>query len=217
MFLLQCATIPKMSSAPEKIKADGKREKRWPERWLIPILTMTIVIAITAGIYLIYGQHPERLAELKNYVYLGAFLVSVIGNATIILPGAVLVILTQIGVVLYPVTGPAGPILVGLAGGGGAAIGEITGYLAGFSGRGIVEKVKIYDRLVAWVEKWGAVAIFFFSMVPLVFDLVGITAGALRFPFWKFLFACWLGRTVLYLGIILGAAWGWKTVLPYFG
>ena len=206
-----------MSSAPEKIKADGKREKRWPGRWLLPILTMTIAIAITTGIYLVYGQHPERLAELKNYVYLGAFLVSVLGNATIILPGAVLVILTEIGVVLYPVTGPVGPIMVGLVGGGGAAIGEITGYLAGFSGRGIVGKVKTYDRLVAWVEKWGAVAIFFFSMVPLVFDLVGIVAGVLRVPLWKFLLACWLGRTILYVGIILGAAWGWKTVLPYFG
>ncbi len=178
---------------------------------------MTIAIAITTGIYLVYGQHPERLAELKNYVYLGAFLVSVLGNATIILPGAVLVILTEIGVVLYPVTGPVGPIMVGLVGGGGAAIGEITGYLAGFSGRGIVGKVKTYDRLVAWVEKWGAVAIFFFSMVPLVFDLVGIVAGVLRVPLWKFLLACWLGRTILYVGIILGAAWGWKTVLPYFG
>lgn len=187
------------------------------KRWLIPILTMTIVIAITAGIYLVYGQHPERLTELKNYVYLGAFLISVLGNATIILPGAVLGILTAIGVALYQDTGPIGPIIVGLAGGGGAAIGELTGYLAGFSGRGIIGKVKIYDRLVAWVGKWGAVAIFFFSLMPLVFDLAGIVAGALRVPLWKFLLACWLGRTILYLGIILGASWGLKTALPYFG
>lgn len=202
-----------MNSASEKVDADGESMKRW----LIPILTMTIVIAITAGIYLVYGQHPERLTELKNYVYLGAFLVSVLGNATIILPGAVLGILTAIGVAIYQDTGPIGPIMVGLAGGGGAAIGEITGYLAGFSGRGIIGKVKIYDRLVAWVGKWGAVAIFFFSLVPLVFDLAGIVAGALRVPLWKFLLACWLGRTILYLGIILGASWGLKTALPYFG
>ncbi len=65
--------------------------------------------------------------------------------------------------------------------------------------------------------KWGAIAIFFFSLVPLVFDLAGIVAGALRVPLWKFLLACWLGRTILYLGIILGASWGLKTALPYFG
>ena len=140
-----------------------------------------------------------------------------IGNATIILPGAVLLILSQIGIVLYPVTGPAGPIIVGLVGGTGAAIGEITGYLAGYSGRGVAERSRIYKRLVGWVKRWGALAILVFSVVPLVFDLVGIAAGVLRFPFWKFLIACWLGRTLLYVIIILVAAWGWEMALPHFG
>ena len=140
-----------------------------------------------------------------------------IGNATIILPGAVLLILSQIGIVLYPLTGPVGPIIVGLAGGVGAAIGEVTGYLAGYSGRGIVEKSKIYNLLVGWVKRWGALAIFVFSVVPLVFDLVGIAAGILRVPFWKFMLACWLGRTLLYVIIVLAAAWGWKMALPLFG
>jgi membrane protein DedA with SNARE-associated domain len=192
-------------------------QKKWLKRNLIPLLTITLVIAITVSIYLIYGRYPEKLVGLKNYVYGGAFLISVIGNATIILPGAVLVILSQIGMVLYPVTGPIGPIIVGLAGGAGAGIGEITGYLAGYSGRGIIAKIKIYNRLASWVEKWGAIAIFVFSVVPLVFDLVGIAAGALRVPFWKFLLACWLGRTVLYVIVVLGAAWGWEMALPHFG
>ena len=54
-------------------------------------------------------------------------------------------------------------------------------------------------------------------MVPLVFDLAGIAAGVLRFPFWKFLLACWLGRTILYIGIALAGAWGWEVVLRYIG
>lgn len=206
-----------MNQAAGWIKEDGAGGEGWVKRRLIPILTIVLVIAITVGIYFVYGRHPERLAELKNYVYWGAFLISVIGNATIILPGAVLLILSQIGIVLYPVTGPAGPIIVGLAGGTGAAIGEITGYLVGYSGRGVAERSQIYKRLVGWVKKWGAIAILIFSMVPLVFDLVGIAAGVLRVPFWKFLIACWLGRTLLYVIIILVAAWGWEVVLPYFG
>ena len=206
-----------MNQAAGRIKEDGAGGEGWVKRRLIPILTIVLVIAITVGIYFVYGRHPERLAELKNYVYWGAFLISVIGNATIILPGAVLLILSQIGIVLYPVTGPAGPIIVGLAGGTGAAIGEITGYLVGYSGRGVAERSQIYKRLVGWVKRWGAPAIFVFSVVPLVFDLVGIAAGVLRVPFWKFLIACWLGRTLLYVIIILAAAWGWEAVLPYFG
>jgi len=206
-----------MSKATNQAKDDGAIEEGWVKRRLIPILTIILVIAITIGIYLIYGRHPERLVELKNYVYWGAFLISVIGNATIILPGAVLLILSQIGIVLYPLTGPVGPIIVGLVGGAGAAIGEITGYLAGYSGRGIAEKSRIYNRLVSWVKRWGAPAIFIFSVVPLVFDLVGIAAGILRVPFWKFMLACWLGRTLLYVIIVLTAAWGWEMALPHFG
>ena len=205
-----------MNQVTDRVKGVGVREG-WVKRRLIPILTIILVIAITVGIYLVYGRYPERLVELKNYVYWGAFLISVIGNATIILPGAVLLILSQIGIVLYSDTGPVGPIIVGLAGGVGAAIGEITGYLAGYSGRGIAEKSRIYNRLVGWVKRWGAPAIFVFSVVPLVFDLVGIAAGVLRVPFWKFMLACWLGRTLLYVIIVLSAAWGWEAVLPYFG
>ncbi len=201
-----------MSQATDRVKNGGVGGK-WLKRRLIPILTIIFVIAITVGIYLVYGRHPERLVELENYVYWGAFLISVIGNATIILPGAVLLILSEIGIVLYPVTGPVGPITVGLAGGVGAAIGEITGYLAGYSGRGIAERSQIYNRLVGWVKRWGAIAIFVSSVVPFVFDLVGIAAGVLRVPFWKFLLACWLGRTLLYVIVVLAAAWGWEAVL----
>ena len=206
-----------MSQATDQIKDGGVGGGGWLKGRLIPILTIILVIAITVGAYFVYGRHPERLIELKNYVYWGAFLISLIGNATIILPGAVLLILSEISIVLYPVTGPVGPIFVGLVGGAGAGIGEITGYLVGYSGRGIVKKVKIYDRMVGWVKRWGAIAIFVLSLIPLFFDLVGIAAGALRVPFWKFLLACWLGRTLLYVGVVLAAAWGWETVLPYFG
>ncbi len=206
-----------MNKEAELFKSDTARGNGRLRRGLISISVFTIVITVTAGIYLVYGRHPERLIELENYVYWGAFLVSLIGNATIILPGAVLVILADIGVVLYPVTGPVGPIMVGLAGGIGAAIGEITGYMAGYSGRVIVERVKLYNRLVGWIKRWGAIAIFVFTAVPLFFDLAGIAAGALRFPLWKFVLVCWLGRTILYITAVLLTARGWETILNYFG
>ena len=204
----------------DKTNNDNKpvEKRNWLRRNSIPILSIILVIAITVGIYLIYGRHPERLAELKNYAYWGAFLISLIGNATLILPGAVLPILSTIGIVLYPATGPVGPIFVGLAGGIAAAIGETTGYMAGYSGRSIAEKSKIYARIERWMRRWGAATIFILSLVPFFFDLVGIAAGVLRFPWWKFFLLCWLGRTLLYTGFIsLAAIWGWETALPYLG
>ncbi len=215
----QCATMlsDKMSNIiSHNQQARAKKVGRLRKNF-IPLLTLLLVIAITVGIYLVFGRHPERLAELKNYAYWGAFLISLIGNATVILPGAVLPILSAIGIVLYPVTGPVGPIFVGLVGGIAAAIGETTGYMVGYSGRGIAERSKMYIRVERWMRRWGAVTIFILSLVPFFFDLVGIAAGILRFPLWKFILVCWLGRTILYVSIVLAAAWCWETILPYFG
>ncbi len=85
--------------------------------------------------------------------------------------------------------------------------------MAGYSGRSIVQRRKIYARLEGWVKKWGALAIFILAIVPFLFDLAGMAAGALRLPFWKFFLACWLGRTILYIALALAGAWGWEAVL----
>ena len=206
-----------MSKTTDQAKIKGTRGWERLKRSAIPVLTIILVIVITVGIYLVYGRHPEKLAELKNYAYSGAFLISLVGNATVILPGAVLPILSAIGIFLYPGTGPIGPIIVGLAGGIGAAIGEITGYMAGYSGRGLAERSKMYNRVEAWMRRWGALTIFVLALFPFFFDLVGIAAGILRFPLWRFFLICWLGRTISYVGFVLAAAWGWETVLPYIG
>jgi membrane protein YqaA with SNARE-associated domain len=186
-------------------------------RRLLFIIAFLLVIAVTVALQLTYGRNPERLVELRAHFYWGAFLISIIGNATIIFPGAVLVILSNLGILLYGSTGLYGPIIVGLLGGVGAAIGEITGYIAGYSGREIMARGKIYGRVEGWISKWGGWAILLFSMVPFAFDIVGIAAGIIRFPFWRFLFFCWLGRTILYIVFITLAALGWRALLPSLG
>lgn len=182
----------------------------WFKRNLIPILTLLFVIGISVGIFLFYRSSPERLETLEGYGYLGAFLISLTFNATVILPAGNVLVMAALGAVL------PSALLVGLAGGVGAAIGEITGYMAGYSGRGVVARLKLYNRMVEWLKRWGMLAIFFLSLIPFFFDLAGIAAGVLRYPLWKFLIACWLGRTVLYVAMAFAGAWGWDTVLGWF-
>jgi len=205
-----------MSETTSYDESGGVRERERIRRKIIPLLALLLVIAISVALFF-FGRKPEIVAELKSYGYLGAFLISLIGNGTILLPGIVLPILSGLGIVLYSAAGLAGPLIVGLAGGAGAAIGEIVGYLAGYGGRGIVENNRLYERLVDWVRRWGALAIFIFTLVPLFFDLVGLAAGVLRFPLWKFILICWLGRTLLSVVFVVLAALGWEAVLPYFG
>ncbi len=185
--------------------AEGKMDKRdWIKKKFIPLLALFLVIAITVGLFL----YRDRVAELEDYGYLGAFLVSLVCNATVILPAGNILILSVLGAVL------PSAIVVGLVGGAGAAIGEITGYMAGYSGRGIAQRSKMYERVEGWMRRWGALTIFIMALVPFIFDLAGIAAGVLRFPFWKFFLLCWLGRTLLYVGAALAGAWGWEAVLP---
>ena len=181
------------------------------------VIALLFVIAITVALQFVYGLHPEKLVALRAHLYLGAFLISLIGNATILFPGAVIVLLSNLGIIIYNSTGLYGPILIGLLGGIGAAIGETTGYIAGYSGREIVGKRKMYHEIERRVKRWGALAIFLFSLIPFIFDLVGIAAGILRFPFWKFILLCGLGRMILYSVFVTLAALGMRALLPAFG
>ncbi|MFC2072782.1 VTT domain-containing protein [Chloroflexota bacterium] len=197
-------------------KPAGVEKRGWLRKNFVAILILLLVIAISAGLYF-YARDPERVTGLKNYGYLGAFLVALVGNATILLPVTVLPIHFAISIVLYPVTGPVGPIIVGLAGGVGAGIGEITGYMLGYSGRGVIKNSAMYLRLVGWMRRWGSLAIFVLSAAPLPFDLTGMAAGVLRFPLWKFILACWAGRTLIYVSLnLLTAVWGWEAALRFF-
>ena len=192
-------------------KPGGVRRREQVKKIVIPLLTLLLVVGITVGIFYFYRQYPGRIEELEAYGYLGAFLISLTLNATVILPAGNFLIISAFGAALSSAT------LVGLAGGTGATIGEITSYIAGYSGRGIAERSKLYGKVEDWVRRWGTMTIFIFSLVPFVFDLAGIAAGILRFPLWKFLLVCWLGRTILYIVFAVGGAWGWEAVLPYLG
>ena len=189
----------------------GEVKGDWVRNRLLPLLGLLLIIGIVVGIFYFYRSYPERIEALEGYGYLGAFLISLILNATIVLPAGNFLVLAALGAVLPSAT------LVGLAGGIGAAIGELTGYMAGYSGQAVVSRQRVYTRLKGWVEKWGVLTIFLLSVVPLVFDLAGIAAGVLRFPLWKFFLACWLGRTILYLVVAWGGALGWEVVLRFLG
>jgi len=175
----------------------------WLKRNLVPLFIFLLVIALVAGLFVFAHRYPDKVEEFQNWGYLGAFLISLITNATVILPFPGFVVFFALGAAFNP-------CFIGLAAGIGGTIGEMTAYLLGYSGRGFVANRRFYDRSVRWLEKWGVLTVFVFALTPLPFDVLGIAAGLLRFPFWKFFVACWLGKTVLYIGMALAGAWGWE-------
>ncbi|MFZ5820153.1 MAG: VTT domain-containing protein [Chloroflexota bacterium] len=111
-------------------------------------------------------------------------------NATVLLPAP--------GVaVVYAMGGIFNPLGVTLAAGTGGALGELSAYLAGFSGQAIVEKAEIFERIQPWVKKYGPWAIMVLAAIPNpFFDTAGIVAGITKMPVGSFLLACWGGQLI---------------------
>jgi uncharacterized membrane protein YdjX (TVP38/TMEM64 family) len=149
-------------------------------------ISFIAVVTITVWIYSIRDQ----AAQLAAYGYPGIFFIAMLANATVFLPAPGIAVVFAMGSVFNP-------WLVALFAGTGAAVGELVGYLAGYSGQGIVEKTEVFTRIEPWVRRYGVYAIFVFSALPNpFFDVAGVAAGILKIPLPKFFVACWLGQLV---------------------
>lgn len=161
----------------------------WPHKrrkQIVPIAAAFLAVLITVSLILL----REQIAQLGVYGYWGVFLISLLGNATVIFPAPSFAIVFVIGGTLQPLS-------VGIAAGIGAAIGEMTGYLAGVGGRAVFEDRQLYQRLAGWMYEHGMLAVFILAVIPNpVFDVGGMVAGALKMPAWKFLLAAALGKSV---------------------
>jgi uncharacterized membrane protein YdjX (TVP38/TMEM64 family) len=163
---------------------------------ILHVLVLILVIALSILLFFFRNE----VKHLERFSYLGIFIISIITNATIIIPIPGIFVAIAMGAVLN------NPLGVALAAGAGSAIGELTGYLAGFGGQVIVEKREWYGRVMKWMKKYGDITIFILSLVPNpLFDLAGMAAGTLKMPVWRFLVACFLGKFIKTL------------ILAYFG
>jgi len=179
----------------DDVKTGKRRVLAWLKKSLVPLAGFLGALAIFIFVGWLYLRFPGFFENLKGYGYLGVFVISLILNATVIIPVSAMAVISSLGGAL------PSPFLVGLVGGIGAALGEMTGYVAGRAGRDLLAKNRIYVRVEGWVQRWGMVAVFVLSIFPFLFDIVGIIAGATRMPVWKFFIACLLGRMILYVAV----------------
>ena len=151
---------------------------------LLRIVALFAVVGITLYIYSI----RERVEEFAAFGYPGIFLIALLANATILLPAPGIAVIYAMGAIFNPLG-------VGLAAGSGGTIGELSGYLAGFSGQAVVERSDVYHRIRPWVEKYGGWAILVLSAIPNpFFDIAGIAAGIAKMPLRTFLVFTFIGQ-----------------------
>ncbi len=145
-----------------------------------------LVVAITLFIYSI----RDRVEQFAAFGYPGIFLIALLANATILLPAPGVAVIYAMGAIFNPLG-------VGVAAGLGGTIGEISGYLAGFSGQAVVERMDVYNRIRPWVDKYGGWAILVLSAIPNpFFDIAGIAAGIAKMPLATFLIFTGIGQFI---------------------
>ncbi|MEL7591223.1 MAG: VTT domain-containing protein [Anaerolineaceae bacterium] len=163
---------------------------------VVRVLVILAVIALTVFLFL----NRDRVQELEALGYPGIFLISLLSNATLVLPVPGVLFTSAMGAVFSP-------YLVAIAAGTGATLGEITGYMTGFSGQGVIENRQWYDRVTVWMKKYGGITILVLAFIPNpLFDIAGMVAGALRMPLWKYLVFSWIGKVGKMLLFALGGA-----------
>jgi uncharacterized membrane protein YdjX (TVP38/TMEM64 family) len=171
----------------------------------ISVLSLFFVVAVSVVIFVF----RYKFTDLQNYGYLGLFLLSILGNATIVLP--VPIILTSfIGGTIF------NPLIVGVIVSLGATIGELTGYLAGAGGSEIIEKDKKMQRVKKWMDRYGSWTLFVLAAIPNpFFDLAGIVAGATKIKLYKYFSLVWLGKMVKFISISYLGAGSMELVSKY--
>jgi uncharacterized membrane protein YdjX (TVP38/TMEM64 family) len=172
----------------QKSSPFSKKSSKTSNNWLIIARVLAIIIVITLTIYIFSIR--EQAEELAIYGYPGIFLLAFLTNATVFLPAPGIAVVFAMGAIFNPV-------LIALSAGAGGALGELSGYLAGFSGQAVIEQTTIYDRFQNWIQKKGFVAILILAALPNpFFDIAGVAAGILKMPLVHFLLAVWVGVTI---------------------
>jgi membrane protein YqaA with SNARE-associated domain len=206
---------PAMDVPAKHGDSQAEEAPRQPRRfgWYLVVLSVLMMIGI-AALAVIFKNDWK---EFKDYGYLGAFVVSFMAGATVIVyvPGVPLVFALG-GLLPYP-------FLVGIAAGLGEAGGEFTGYLAGRGSSTFLENQKpglgkkLYSRAERWMKAYPYLTLFLASAVfnPF-FDLIGATAGAARIAPWKFYTIVAAGKVVKGTYVAYLGMWGLDHILGWF-
>ena len=194
----------------EEVRKKGSHKKVYIFGIIGAVITVLMAIAV------IYFR--ESLQDLQHYGYLGAFIISIMGGATIVIPVPMLAVVFALGGVMKYTW------LVGVAAGLGETLGALTIYLTGHGAGPALYNSKhgkiqtAYERVMRLMEKRGSLTLFLLAAVinPFFYP-AALTAGALRFSIRKYFLICFVGKTIKGMTVVYAGYWGLRGLFQMFG
>jgi membrane protein DedA with SNARE-associated domain len=190
--------------------------EKFPRRLIIGSL-VAFVLVVVAGTAIPFTLGWIDQQDLEAFGYPGIFLANFFGTATVFIPVPGLTAAGQALIVEGPRSLDLNPIGVVIAGAAGMALGEATAYASGAIGRGVAEEKPMplggriggmLRRAARWIDwliaRYGFVTLLVLSAVPnIFFEFAGITAGATRMNFWRFMLAVAIGKTIRVIALVI--------------
>jgi membrane protein YqaA with SNARE-associated domain len=182
-------------SLPSEKSAVRKRRRLPAWRLEYGLLIFVVVLMTIFAFAFFYFQ--VQVSRLKDYGYVGVFIINFIGAASMFLPTPAAASVVGGGAILNSYLGIPTFVFVGLVAGLAEALGEFTGYAAGYGGRIMIQERPEYKRIQGWMERHGVLTMFVMAVIPNpLFDVAGAAAGVVRMPLGRFFLAVLAGKII---------------------
>ncbi len=183
--------------------------------WEYYVGILGVVLTIVMAVAVVYFW--DFVQGLEGYGYAGAFFISILGGATIVVPVPMLAVVFALGGVLSP-------YWVGVAAGLGETVGALTIYMTGYGGGTALLNSKhckvqaAYERLMGLMERRGSWVLFLLSAIlnPFFYP-AALTAGALRFGIRRYFIICAIGKTIKGMTVAYAGYYGLRGLLRMLG
>jgi len=195
---------------------EQQEAKKKGPRWAYFLGIFGVVLTILMAIAVVY--YNEQLNQLQHYGYLGAFIISILGGATIIIPVPMLAVVFALGGVMEHTW------MVGLSAAAGELVGALTIYMTGHgAGRVIIESKhgrlqSAYEKMLGLMERRGPLTLFIVaSVVNPFFYPAALAAGALRFGLKRYIPIVLAGKIIKGMTVVYAGYWGIKGLFRAIG
>ena len=212
------ATKAELTAEEDSVDAENPTKKS-SIGWAYFLGIFGIVATILMAVAVVY--YNDQLNELQHWGYLGAFVISILGGATVIIPVPMLAVVFALGGAMGE---PWQVAMVGISAALGELIGALAIYMTGHgAGRVIVENrhgkiQRAYEKLLGLMERKGPIVLFIVaSVVNPFFYPAALAAGALRFGIWKYSVIVLAGKIIKCMTVVYAGYYGLKGIFRAIG
>ncbi len=148
--------------------------------------------------------------ELQEWAYLGAFIISLVSSATVVLPapGAAAIML---------MARDFDPLILGVVSGIGTGLGSTTAYILGVASRDAIGQNRFTTLMTRlFNSRLGPVLLFSANLIPFMpGDAVSAIAGAIRYPLLRYLAYMTTASVLKMIGLSLAGAYATDRLLQW--